>query len=99
MEKTVTLNGLKPNEYHLWVIPREATFEVHKCLIIILGKESNPTPMDSDGTPIGPIGEGLRVAITFRETRHALVRETLLRSLELADMLKVIPHQHSALAI
>ncbi len=99
LEKTITLNKLKPNEYRLWVIQTEATFEVHKCLDIVLGNEPNPTPVDDEGTPIGPIGVQLQAAITSWTTRHALTREALLRSLEPADILKVIPHRDSAPAI
>jgi hypothetical protein len=64
LERTITLSQLKPNEYRLWVVQTEATFQVHKCLDIVLGKEPNPTPTDDDGTPLGPIGEQLRTAIT-----------------------------------
>ena len=99
MEKTITLNKLKPNEYRLWVIQTEATFEVHKCLDLVLGNEPNPTPVDDDGTPIGPIGERLRAKINSWKTRHALAREALLRSLEPADIFKVIPHRDSVPAI
>jgi hypothetical protein len=31
LEKTITLNKLKPNESRLWVVQTEATFDVHKC--------------------------------------------------------------------
>lgn len=99
LEKTITLNKLKPNEYRLRAIQTEATFEVHKCLDIVLGNEPDPTPVDDDGTPIGPIGEQFQAAITFWKIRHALAREALLHSLEPADMLKIIPHRDSAPAI
>ena len=64
LERTITLSQLKPNEYHLWVVQMEATFQVHKCLDIVLGKESNPTPTDDNGNPIGPISEQFHAAIT-----------------------------------
>ena len=99
MEKTITLNKLKPNEYRLWIIQTEATFERHKCLDIMLDNEPNPTPVNDNGTPIGSIDERLRAAIISWETRHALAREALLRSLEPADIFKVIPHRNSAPAI
>jgi gag-polypeptide of LTR copia-type len=99
LEKTITLNKLKPNEYRLWAIQTEATFEVHKCLDIVLGNEPNPTPVDDDGTPIGPIGEQFQAAINSWKTRHALAREALLRALEPADMIKIIRYRDSALAI
>ena len=64
LEKTIMLNKLKQNEYRLWVIQTEATFEVHKCLDIVLGKEPNPTPVDDNGTPIiGPISAQLQASI------------------------------------
>ena len=59
----------------------EATFEVHKCLDIVLGNESNLTSVDDDGRSIGPVGERFQAAISSWETRHALAREALLRSL------------------
>ena len=99
MEKTITLNKLKPNEYRLWVIQMEATFEVHKCLDIVLGNKPNPTPVDDESTPIGPISMQLQATITSWTTRHALTREALLRSLEPADIFKVIPHRDGASAI
>ena len=64
LEKTITLNKLKPKEYRLWVVQTEATFEVHKCLGLVLGTELNPTPTDDDGTPLGPIGDHLQATIT-----------------------------------
>ncbi len=99
LEKTITLKQLKPNEYRLWAIQTEATFEVHKCLDIVLDNEPNPTPVDDNGTPIGPIGHYFQTAISYWETRHALAREALLRSLEPTDLLKVIPYHGSAPAI
>ena len=99
MERSISLNKLKPNEYRLWVIQTEATFEVHKCLDIVLGVETNPTPVDDDGRPIGPIGKLLQSTIASWQTRHALAREALLKSLEPADMLKVIAYKNSAPAI
>jgi hypothetical protein len=96
LEKTITLNKLKPNEYRLWVIQAEATFEVHKCLDIALGKEPNPTPVDDTGTPIiGPINAQQQASIASWTTRHAIAREALLRSLDPADLLKVIPYRNS----
>jgi transposase InsO family protein len=99
LEKTITLNKLKPNEYRLWQIQAESTLEVHKCLDIVLGNEPNPTPMDDDGKPIGPIGRRLGATIASWETRHALAREALLKCLEPADLLKVYLHRYSAPAI
>ena len=64
LERTITLFQLKLNEYRLWVVQTETTFQVHKCLNIVLGKEPNPIPVDDDGTPLGPIGEQLYAAIT-----------------------------------
>ena len=99
LEKTITLKQLKPNEYRLWAIQMEATFEVHKCLDIVLGNEPNPTLVDDNGTPIGPIGQYFQAAISSWETHHALAREALLYSLEPADLLKVIGYRNSAPAI
>jgi len=42
--KTIKLNKLKSNEYHLWVVQSEATFEVYECLKLVLEKEPKPTP-------------------------------------------------------
>ena len=77
----------------------EATFEVHKCLDIVLGNESNLTSVDDDDRSIGSVGERFQAAISSWETRHALAREALLRSLEPADLLKVIPYRDSVSAI
>ena len=44
--KSIKLNKLKPNEYRLWVVQTEATFEVYKCLDIVLEKDPRPTPDD-----------------------------------------------------
>jgi len=99
LERTITLSQLKPNEYRLWVVQTEATFQVHKCLDIVLGKELNPTPVDDDGTPLGPIGERIQASITSWETRHALAREALIKALQPADLLKVLGHLDSASSI
>ena len=100
LEKTtITLNKLKPNEYRLWQIQAESTLQVHKCLDIVLGNEPNPTPMDDDGRPIGPIGRRIGATIASWETRHALAREALLKCLEPADLLKIYLHRYSAPAI
>ena len=61
---------------------------MHKCLDIVLDNEPNPTPVDDNGTPIGPIGHYFQAAISYWETHHALAREALLHSLEPADLLK-----------
>ena len=45
LEKPITITRLRPNEYRLWVVQTEATFEVHKCLDIVLGREPNSTPV------------------------------------------------------
>ena len=99
LERTITLSQLKPNEYRLWVVQTEATFQVHKCLDIVLGKEPNPTPTDDDGTSLGPIGEQLRTVIASWEIRHALAREALIKALQPADLLKVLGHLDSAASI
>jgi hypothetical protein len=52
-----------------------------------------------DDQSIGPIGEFLQSTITSWQTRHALAREALLKSLEPADMLEVIAYKSSAPAI
>jgi len=56
VSKTIKLNELKPNEYRFWVLQAEATFEVHKHLNIMLGKEGNPTPVNEDGQPLENLG-------------------------------------------
>src|SRR2546423_7102665 len=99
LERIITLSQLKPNEYRLWVVQMEATFQVHKCLDIVLGNEPNPTPVDDDGTPLGPIGKQLHAAINSWETRHALTREALIKALQPADLLKVLGHLDSASSI
>jgi hypothetical protein len=99
LERTITLSQLRPKEYRLWVVQTEATFQVHKCLDIVLGKEPNPTPTDDNGTPLGPIGEQFHAAITSWETRHALAREALIKALQPADLLKVLGHLDSASSI
>ena len=96
LERTIALTPLKPNEYLLWVVQTEATFGVHKCLDIVLGNEPNPTPIDDDGTPLGPIGQRLQATITSWETRYALATEALLKALQPADLLKVLAYRNSA---
>ena len=99
MKRTIILNKLKPNEYHLWIIQTKTTFEIHKCLNLVFDNEPNPTSMDDDGTSIGPFDERLRVKINFWETRHALAREALLHSLKSTNIFKIIPHRDSVTAI
>ena len=97
--KTITLTKLKPKEYLLWVVQSEATFDVHKCLGIVLGTEPNPTPLDVDGTPLVTISEQMQAIITSWHTRHALAREALLKSLDPAELIKVLPFRTTAAAI
>ena len=99
LERSITLSPLKPNEYRFWVMQARATFDVHKCLGIVLGDEPNPTPTDDDGNVIGPIGKRFKKAIKSWESRYALVREALLKSLQPADLAKISPYQDSAAAI
>ena len=72
VSKTIKLNKLKPNEYRLWVLQAEATFEVHKCLNIVLSKEANPTPVNEDGRPLENLGAELWAHVSSWETHHAL---------------------------
>ena len=92
LEKTIILKPLKPSEYRLRAIQTEAIFEMHKYLDIVLGNEPNPTPVDDNGTPIGPIGQHFQDAISSWETHRGLAREALLRSLEPIDLLKLISY-------
>ena len=97
LEKTITITRLKPNEYRLWVVQTEATFEVHKCLGIMLGTEPNLTPLNADGTPnVGQIPQNLRSRSNKWEARHSLAREALLKSLESAELMKVLSIRNSA---
>ena len=75
------------------------TFEVHKYLNIMLSNEPNPTSMDDDDISIESIDQYLQTIINSWQTRHALAREALLRSLESADLLKVIPYRDNISAI
>jgi len=88
--KTIKLNKLKSNEYHLWVVKSEATFEVYKCLKLVLGKEPKPTPDDSDEES---------ASVISWDTCDALAREALLRSLESSDLIEIITVKDSAPAI
>jgi hypothetical protein len=90
--KTIKLNKLKSNEYRLWVVQSEATFEVYKCLKLVLGKEPKPTPSPDDS-------DDESASVTSWDTRHALAREALLRSLEPSDLIRVITVKDSAPAI
>jgi len=96
--ETIKLNKLKPNEYPLWAVQAEATFEVYKCLNIVLGKEAKPTPVN-EAKPLESLGTEVRAQVLSWETRHALAREALLRSLGPTDLIKVIPVKDSAPAI
>ena len=71
--KTIKLNKLKPNEYRLWVVQAEATFEVYKCPNIVFGKESKPTPSDDSDEE--------STSVISWDNRHALAREALLKSI------------------
>ena len=39
LERSIILTPLKPNKYHFRVMQARATFDVHKCLSIVLGNE------------------------------------------------------------
>jgi hypothetical protein len=56
---------------------------------------SNPTPVDDDGTPLGPIGERFQAAITSWKT----AREALIKALQPANLPKVFGHLDSASSI
>ena len=63
VSKTIKLNKLKPNKYRLWVLQAEATFEVHKCLNIVLSKEANQTPVNEDRQPLENLGAEARAQV------------------------------------
>ena len=72
---------------------------MHKYLDIALGNESNPTFLDDDRRFIGSIDGQLQSAIMSWESRHALTIKALLKCLESAELLKIIPHKHNTSAI
>jgi hypothetical protein len=75
------------------------SIDVYKCLGIVLGTEPNLTPLDDDGTPIAKTSEQTQATITSWQTRHALAREALLKCLEPAELIKVLPFRRTAAAI
>jgi hypothetical protein len=96
--KSIKLNKLKADEYRLWVMQAEATFEVHGCLDIVLGEElkpSNEASTEDEDTELFSI----HLAEKDWHSRHALAREALLKALETTDLLKVFPVKDSAPAI
>jgi hypothetical protein len=96
--KTIKLNKLKADEYRLWVMQAEATFDVHGCLDIILGKELKPfneASAEDEDTELFSI----HLADKAWLSRHAFAREALLKALETTDLLKVFPVRDSAPAI
>src|SRR6266496_1821117 len=68
----------------------ETTFEVHKCLDIVLDTEPNPRPMNDDGTSIESVDDQLRAAMISWKIRHVLAKEAVLKSLETPNLLKII---------
>ena len=56
--KSFTLQKLDPRDYRYWVTAARSTFDVHKCLEIVLGTEVDPTPADG-----GAINQAVRKAI------------------------------------
>jgi len=72
--KTIKLNKLKSNEYRLWVVQPEATFEVYKCLNIVLGKEPKPKPDDNSESESesASIDDEDSASVISWNTRHAL---------------------------
>ena len=63
LKRIITLSQLKPNEYCLWVIQMKTTFQVHKCLNIVLSREPNSISLDDGGTLLEAIDKQFQVAI------------------------------------
>ena len=82
--KSFTLQKLDPKDYRYWITTARSTFDVHKCLGIILGTEVDPMP--ADGVVITPI---VRKSIDSWNHRNKLTREALLNALKPDDLAKI----------
>jgi gag-polypeptide of LTR copia-type len=93
--RSITLKPLKPDEYRIWAVQAEASFEVHNCLEIVLGHEEKPSKAQDEA-------QDLFAAHLTRKswiTRHARAREALLKALDASDLHKILPIKDSASAI
>src|SRR5437762_8511977 len=98
-EKTITLNKLVPTDYRMWVVQAEATLGVYECLDIVRGNEQNPTPAADTNSILPVINAALCTRINDWNRRHARARETLLKCLEPAEMIKVYSVRENAVTI
>ena len=94
LEKSIKLTTLKPRLYRRWASQAEATFQVHKLLNLVLGREPNPFPQTDISNPDAIQAEAaLTVAqrkdLVEWQRKHDLAYEALLTSLEPSEHLKV----------
>ena len=75
---------LDSKNYHYWITGARSTFDVHKCLSIILGTKVDPTPVD--GVVIILI---MRKSIDSWNHRNKLIKEVLLNALKSDDLAKI----------
>jgi hypothetical protein len=97
--RTIKLKTLKPNEYRLWAIQAEASFEVYNCLNLVLGIEQKPSDEALSQEDEAVDLSALHLTRKSWITRHALAREALLQALGPTDLAKILSVKDDASAI
>ena len=97
--RKITLREFKPESYKVWEMSTKATLKYNKLFDIVDGTETDPTPLDDDGTPFRPIPAIAREEVEKWKHDHERAREAIIRCLPDSELLKLDDVQDDVTAI
>src|SRR5579859_3586199 len=77
----------------------KATLKFHKLFDIVDGTETDPTPLDDNGTPFHPIPAATKLQVDKWKHDHKRAREAIIRCLPDSELLKLDDVQNDVAAI
>src|SRR5579859_6095309 len=77
----------------------KATLKFHKLFDIVDGTETDPTPLDDNGTPFHPIPAAAKLQVDKWKHDHERAREAIIRCLPDSELLKLDDVQNDVAAI
>ena len=97
--RKITLREFKPESYKVWEMSTKATLKFHKLFDIVDGTETDPTPLDDNGTPFHPIPAATKLQVDKWKHDHKRAREAIIRCLPDSELLKLDDVQDNVSAI
>jgi len=97
--RKITLREFKPESYKVWEMSTKATLKYNKLFDIVDGTETDPTPLDDDGTPLRPIPAVARDQVEKWKHNCERAREAIIRCLPDSELLKLDDVQDDVTAI